>query len=65
MFSDYSAGGQYPPGVNNSSASYHTDPNYANFNPYAQEFMLSDQDRHNYDQVISRNINKIKKWNQK
>ena len=50
--SDYS--GQYP-GVNHSGSgggSYHPDPNYANFNPYAQEFMLSEQDRQ-YDQQVT------------
>ena len=62
FISDYSS--QYP-GVNHSGnggggggghgGSYHPDPNYANFNPYAQEFMLSEQDRQ-YDQQVMRDI---------
>lgn len=51
FISDYS--GQYAGGVNHSGGgSYHPDPNFANFNPYAQEFMLAEQDRQ-YDQQVT------------
>ena len=38
-------------GGGGGGGSYHPDPNYPNFNPYAQEFMISEQDRQ-YDQQV-------------